>query len=70
MWSRADAKKQMCHGVTLSEGLLNVSPHAHQWVLRCVSGSGAGRVRMDRSRDRPVDGVAGGGAQRAGTLSL
>lgn len=56
--------------VTLSEGLLNIPSHAHEWVLRCVSRCRASGVRVDRGGDRPADGVAGGRALRAGTLSL
>ena len=60
----------VCECVTLSEGLLNVPSHAHQRVLRCVRRGRAGRVRVDRCGDRPADGVAGGRAWRARTLSL
>lgn len=60
----------VCNCDTLSEGLLNVPSHAHEWVLRCVSRGCDSRVRVDWCGDRPADGVAGGGAWRAGTLSL
>lgn len=55
---------------TLSEGLLDVPSHAHERVLRCVSRGGHSGVRVDGCGDGPADGVAGGGARRAGTLSL
>ena len=63
-------KKNLCHCVTLSEGLLNIPSHAHEWVLRCVSWGGASRVRVDWCGDRPANGVAGWRAWRARTLSL
>lgn len=60
----------VCDCVTLSKGLLHVPSHAHERVLRSVSRGRAGRVRVDRCGDRPANGVAGGRARRARTLSL
>lgn len=55
---------------TLSEGLLDITPNAHERVLRCVRRGCDGRVGVDGSGDRAADGVTGGRTWRARTLSL
>lgn len=64
------SRMSRCSCDTLSEGLLYIPSHAHERVLRCVSRGGNSRVRVDGCWDGPADGVAGGGAWRARTLSL
>lgn len=55
---------------TLSEGLLDVTPNAHEGVLRCVRRRRDCRVGVDGRGDGAADGVAGGRAWGSRTLSL
>lgn len=56
--------------LTLSKGLLHISPYPSEGVLRGVRWGGAGRCWPDGHGNGPADGVAGGGARGACPLGL